>query len=490
MNFYKRFAFGLFVFCLIFARGPSAFAQQQQLPHFFPKGVVETSDPATQWQEWLRYYNAAAQKLAYGFGNWPGFVIGNSIVIEKTYFGQKTKLVFDNYIREGNKIRYTFFGEQDYISEEQFNFVVDMLDRSIRTAVESNYSFWGDLEKGAIAEAVKASGQTEVEFRASLDKKDPINLDITFREMRHIPVKIEKGDFVPFREIHLGLTPEYTSVLGVTWLNTGIVYYTPVAMLRDYMMPGQRGVLAHEFVHANKKLQSIPLVWGFEADTFASIPEMLVEGNHLDVWFHGYAEDFREFIWVYSGFDFTQAREEVVKRNLMGNLEVDAKKFNEYSQKLNVVKKEFLPAFQKAIQKFYSDPIAWTALNDKTKDDNFVLKVVMASMYNPTLLGGEAPSVKWLKSNEPKINRMFDTAWEESGKPQGEQGSDEHRLSASMLMLNLVKDKYGITDSDVQKFLKLHKVSSVNDLMKWEPARLRAAVEDFIRREKVRRGIQ
>lgn len=490
MSFYKRFVLGLFVLCFILARGSNALAQQQPLPHFFPKGVVETKNPSQQWQEWLRYYNAARQKLADPHGNWPGFVIGNSIVIEKTYYGRKTRLIFDNYVHEGNKIRYTFFGEQDYITEDQFQVVMNMFDRFIKEAVEKDYGFWGDLEAGAVAEAVKVSGQTEAEFRSSLDKKDPVNPDITFREMRHIPVKIEKSDFVPFREVHLGLTPEYPSVLGVTWLNTGIVYYTPVAMVRDYLTSGQRGILAHEFVHANKKLQSIPLVWGFEADTFASIPEMLVDEDHLDVWFHSYAQDFRELIWVYSGFDFDQAREEIVKHNLMGNLEIDEKKFDEYSDKLNSVKREFLPAFKKVVRKFYSDPIVWTALNDKTGDDNFVLKVAMSAMYNPTLLGGEASTTKWLKAHEAEIRHMMDKAWEESGKPQKGMGDSGDNLGSYAILFNLVKDKYGITNQDVDKFLKLQKVSSVEELMSWEPARLRTAIEDFVAKEKLRRGVQ
>lgn len=501
MILYKQVS-GLTLAFSLFTIGLSnIYAQEEILPHFFPEGVRRTNVPAKQWQEWLIYYNAARHALADHEASWPGFVLGkDTIVLERTYFNQNVKLIFDNYVCEGKlsrqscdgKIRYHSFDGQYYVTERQFQVVVSMVDDyAIRAVEEVNYPFWNDVESLAVASAAQVAGVSEADFRKSLDREDPLNPGITFRELRHIPLKPEKKDFIPFREIHIGLTPDYPSVLGVAWLNVGVIYYTPVAMVRDYLM-NTPSVPAHEFVHANKKLQRMPLIWGFDAETMASIPEMLVEGNYLDLPFHGYASMFREFALVFYGLRFEQAMDEVIKRDYwmtMGNVVIDEDKFNALVAKWNLVKREFKKAFREVVSKFYSDPVFWTALNDKTVDNNFVFRVMMAATYNPTLLGGEETTMKKLKAREYRIKQMIDKAWEESGKPSDEMEMDHQKDNqggprVSLLFLSHIKDKYGISDELVQKFLKFHKIPSIEVLFTWEPAKLRKAIEDFIAKER------
>lgn len=492
----------LFLFCvalLLFATGASA----QSLPHFFPDGVRKNSPKAAaeQWEEWARYANATVNNL--GSEQSRNFIIGKSRFVERTYFGQKVKIVFDQHVCEtlnslndngscksGDRTRYTSFGGQYFITEKQFQELVEFTDQAVKNAVELDYAFWSQLEKDAVNIAAKADGMSEKDFREYLGRKDPLNPAMTFRDLRHIPPVVERKHFVPFRELHIGLTPEIPSVLGVAWLNTGIVYYTPVAMIRDYLMDAPV-VLAHEFVHTNKNLQGIPLVWGFDAETVASVPDMLVTNDYTDLWFHGYAENFRELIWVYFRFDFTQARKEVVRFPMVGNLRIDPVKFDEYSQKLEVAKAELRQAFKRVMAEFYSTPVWWTAMNDKLVDDNSVFRVMMASMYNPTLLGGEEATMKWLTTNQPKIERWADEAWRETGSTANDSGNNSgasieknKEKRAALLVLSHIQSAYGISDEDVTKFLKFHKVSSAQDVFNWKPAKLKKAIEDFIAHER------
>jgi len=482
----------IFVFMFVFV---SKVYPQSVLPHFFPEGVAQPSTPARQWQEWARYYNAARNALV---GDqdvvwYPGFVQGSdTIILEKTYLGQRTKVVFDNYICEGKvtrtgcdgKIRYQSFDGQHYITEAQFRVVEKMFDDfAVRAVNDINYPFWGDLEKAAVAAAAKAENVTEEEFRKHLDKEDPHNPGITFRELRHIPEKIEKKDFIPYREIHLGLTPEYSSVLGVAWLNAGVVHYTPMAMMLDYILKSPE-VLAHEFVHTNPKLQNMPLGWGLDLESMASIAEMLLDNDHLHLWRHGYAVDFREFAQVFCGFRFAQARDEITKRPAwmsMGNVIIDEEKLNEYSLKLNTCKGALRTGLKRGVEWLYSNPMYWSAMNDKTVDDNFVFRVVMSSMYNPTLLGGQDSTMRWLQAREYRIKEMMDKAWNESGSPREENNGN---MQGSIFILKQIQGIYKISDEEVQKFLKANKISSPEEIVAWEPAKLRRAFEDFIRKER------
>lgn len=504
MNFYKK------ITCLIslfFVLTSSAYAQEV-LPHFFPDGVKKNAPKAAaeQWEEWARYSNATVNNLASEQSRY--FLIGKSRFVEKTYFGQKVRVVFDQHVcetidsltdngtcKDGDRTRYTSFGGQYFITEKQFQELVDFTDKAIKGAVEIDYAFWGQLERDAVAIAAKADGKTEDEFRKYLERKDPLNPSMTFRDLRHIPPILEHKDFIPFRELHIGLTPEIPSVLGVAWLNTGIVYYTPVAIIRDYLMDSPV-VLAHELVHTNRKLQGVPLVWGFDAETMASVPDMLVASDYLDLQQHSYASNFRELIWVYFRFDFEQAQKEIVKNILVGNLQIDRQKFDEYSQKLEVAKAELRNAFKKVMAEFYSAPVWWTALNDKLADNNSVFRIMMASMYNPTLLGGEEATIKWLKSNEYKIKRWSNEAWDKSGSTAngvsaGAAVSEEDReRRASLLVLSHIQSLYGVSDENISSFLKFHKISSLKELFTWGPDKLKKAIKEFIASERRERRMQ
>lgn len=510
MNLYKKFT-RLILSFLLFIFASSAYAQEA-LPHFFPEGVRKNSSKsaAEQWEEWARYANATVNNLASEQGRY--FIIGKSRFVEKTYFGQKVKIVFDQHVCEdigsltdsgacksGERTRYTSFGGQYFVTEKQFQELVEFTDRAVKNAIELDQAFWSQLEQEAVTIAAKADGKTEKEFREYLKRKDPLNPSMTFRDLRHIPPIVERKDFVPFRELHIGVTPDFPSVLGVAWLNAGIVYYTPVAMIRDYLMDTSV-ILAHEFVHTNKNLQGIPLAWGFDVETMASIPDMLVTNDYLDMWNHGYAAHFRELIWVYFRFDFEQAKKEVVKTSLMGNLRIDRMKFEEYSQKLEVAKAELRAAFKKIVAEFYSTSVWWTALNEKLVDDNSVFRVMMASMYNPTLLGGEEATTRWRITNEDKIKRWANEAWTKSGNDAANKNNTNAAVTAvtreeskdrrvALLVLSQIQALYGVSDEDVSRFLKFHKVSSPEELFTWGPGKLRNAIEDFIVNERrERRG--
>jgi hypothetical protein len=243
----------------------------------------------------------------------------------------------------------------------------------------------------------------------------------------------------------------------------------------------------------------MPLGWGLDLELMASISEMLLENDHLHLWNHGYAVEFREWTQVFFGFRFEQARDEIVKRPAwmsMGNIVIDEEKFNEYSLKLNLGKQALKAALKTGVEWLYSNPLYWSAMNDKTVDNNFVFRVALAATYNPTLLGGEEATTRWLEARKYRIKEMIDKAWEESGKPSGDNNMNSQEIEEARrnmrvaIIFSQIQNIHGISDEEVQKFLRANKVSSAEDLLAWEPARLRQAIEDFIKKERQTRRLQ
>ncbi len=415
----------LFLLSICVSAIPSHAKDKRELPHYFPAGVIQTTDPVKQLQEYVRYLAATREKL--NGAESPSIAGSDSISLETDLESTssalnsekptKMKLVLDHYVRLSDGcIRVTFSNDQKCITEQQLKVVVDDLLAATKEAADLNYEFYNLVADIAIKVRAEKLGIPENQFKKVLDMKVPGYLHgITFRELHYLPKPMRRSDFVP-RELHLGYTPQ--GVLGMAWLNTGVVYYSPQARVIDYLTKKPK-VLQHEFVHNNINLQRFPLSEGFDVELMASIPEVLYDENQIDLFFHGYVGVPRELIRIYFGFNFVQARKEMFQYDLGGNVVINEKKFQEYSEKLLMIKEELREFFRNTvIPEFYSDPVWWSAMNEKRADRNSLFRIMMAAHYNPTILGSEKETMKWLEAREEEIREMSKKAFESSGLPE------------------------------------------------------------------------
>jgi hypothetical protein len=411
--------------CISVSAIPVCAKEQQELPHYFPPGVIQSTDAVRQLQEYSRYLTATRERL--NGAESPAIAGSDSISIETDLESTssalnrdtptKMRLVLDHYVRlPDGCIRVTFGNDQKCITEHQLQVVVNDLLATVREAANLNFEYYSkELMDRAVQVRAEKLGIEERLLRKLLDMKIPgYKHGITFRELHYLPKPMRRSDFIP-RELHLGYTPQ--GVLGMAWLNTGVVYYSPQARIVDYLTKKPK-VLQHEMVHNNINLQKFPLSEGFDVELMASIPEVLYDENQIDLFFHGYVAVPRELIRIYFGFDFAQARKDIFQYDLGGNLVIDEQKFREYAQKLILVKEELRGFFRDVIiPEFYSDPVWWSAMNEKRVDRNSLLRIMMAAQYNPTILGNEMDTMKWLEAREEEIREMAKTAFEISGTP-------------------------------------------------------------------------
>jgi hypothetical protein len=430
---------GFLGFALLFAS--STLAQSSAtLPSYFPPGITKTTDSFGQRQEIVRALMATRLcNQGYGAGPINTYVEPNShsfttnIVSTSsiTEPNAKMRVVLDHYVDQADgSVRVTTLCEQKIITAAQ-----EAIDQADLIAValagaHADFVFYEMVVNWAIEARAEKLGISKADLIAQLDEKVP-GYDITFRELHRLPKPMRESDFIP-RELHLGYNTSLHGILGVTWLNTGIIYYNPEARMIDYISETP-AVMGHEMVHVNVNLEKFPMSQIFDAEFMACLPEMIVWENQTDLPDHGYLEELRELDEIYYSFDFKQMEKDIFKYDLEGNTVYDIPKYKYYYDQLQVIKKENLNFFQHvAIPEFYSDPIWWGAVNKIRGDDNSVFRITMALHYNPTLLGGSQKTMEWLETHKEEILDIAKDAFKagvgEKGKAMGEMSDVSPRM--------------------------------------------------------------
>lgn len=407
---------------------------QEKLPWFFPPGVFrETDDQYDQFVELTRL-DAAVQRSYQQTSDEYGFSVdGNSLVfdtgIKSTSRLDRKEvncvLILDNYTRlkkgaDAGKVRVTWLGGQRLITDAELDVVVKSAIHQLKEAIRYDYEFYQDHHDRRLAAFATTLKMTVDEVKANLN----YNVDgsgVTWGRLNNLE-PIPESRFVPV-EYHIGFTPDYYGVLGLTLLNTGIVYYNPQAWLHDYLH-GKPLILMHELVHNNGSLQSYPLTSGFDPELLAMIPEGLDPNNQFYMMFHGYFTVARRLGHIYTGFDFEEARRQIINDNLAGNFRISRQKYNELCAKIVLIQRRWSQFFkERALPEFYGHQHWFMAMNEKLQEPNGWLWIMMAKEFSPVILddlqGKSAPGVetmKWLKANEPEIRRMAEAAYKKSGE--------------------------------------------------------------------------
>lgn len=421
---------------------------RSDLPWFFPAGVISTQDPVDQMIEYEKYLLATdfcMQGRGFAVIQDPRSVrVKTNIKSTSSITNPNTnmEIVLDNYIEINNEVRVSTFCEQRFITQDQKEVVVQFMIKFVNEAADIQFNAHKNLKEGAIKSLAQQNDVSVSELKKRLNEKDSLS-GLYFWEIYGIPKDMQRSDFVP-RELHLGYMPEFHGVLGAAWLNTGLVYYNPQSAIIDYLK-GKPVILAHEFMHTNSNLQKFPFADGFDAEFFASYPMLLPEAR-VSFFFHGYLAEAREAAWVFFGFDFNQARKEIIKLNLGGNIIIDEKKYREYFEKQEVIKKEFAERFPQALEMYYSNPLWWSAFHEKLKDQVGVFKMLMAQNYDFTLLGGREKTMTRYYLKKETINEVAKEAWTELEDNSSGNPSEGVRIPDSML--NFYNQSFNTTEKE------------------------------------------
>ena len=365
----------------------------------------------------------------------------------------------------------------EIITPEQFKVVSDGLQKQAVDGAQRDYDFYVKVYNRSIEVRAQKLGIKKEELVSQLDEKVP-GYNITFRELHRIPPTEHPSDFIP-RELHLGFNPPLGGILGVTWLNTGVIYYNPDAWITD-ALNGIPKVMQHEMVHGNIAIEKWPLSQAFDVELMASLPEMLYTENETDFPSHGYAKDIRELAQIYYGMDWDAMHKQIVKFDYAGNIEYDDEKYLYYYKQIDQVKAEMMKFFvEVTIPEFYSDPIWWSAINDIRGDNNTVFRVTMADHYQICSLGGCTASAQWLEEHKDEINEIAKRAFEAGmGKNRagGNFGDSGHVTPWMLEQYNKMFTQ--AEQRNIEKYFQQHP-EQLKNLMKMSPAEAVQFVQRF-----------
>jgi hypothetical protein len=470
---------------------PTTHAQMpKETPFFFPDGIQTTTDPVLQRQEYMRYLSST---WACNQGNpngvqalipTPGSITYQTDVVSTSSVTEnpaKMKIVLDNVVRlPDGKVRVTNLCGQHYITEEQLKLVETELQQIVVTASTADNDFHKVITDLAVAARAKKLGIPKDDFEKSLDESMIDNKTITYREFNRIPKPSKASDFVP-RELHLGFNIPLGGILGVTWLNTGIIYYNPDAWMVDYLT-GRPKVMQHEMVHVNINIEKFPMTEAFDAELMADMPIVLYPENQIDLPSHGYATDLREIFKIYFNDDFQEAQKQSYKLDLAGNTVLDEEKYRFYYEQHQKVKAEMMNFFQTVtIPEFYSDIAWWSSVNDIRGDKNSVFRMTLAQHYNPTILGDSKSSLDWAEAHKELILETARQAFQ-AGLGNGQSGvdnGDDMRVHIPAYLMELYENTFTAQErAQIESYYKTHP-AELAKLKTMSPAELIQLAKQF-----------
>lgn len=467
----------------------SAASAQNQVPFFFPAGIHPTTDPVEQRQEYERlfaatwYCNQGIKDIPMTLIAEPGSISIQTDVVSTSSVTEnpaKMRIVLDHFVRQtdGN-VRVTTLCGQQIISAAQEKLVETQLKALVVKASEADNDFYNVIMNLAVGARAKKLGVSETDFRKSLDEPMLDDKHITYREFNRIPKASRASDFVP-RELHLGFNTPLAGILGVTWLNTGIIYYNPEAWMTDYLTSRPK-IMQHEMVHVNTNVEKFPMTEAFDAELLADQPIVLYPENQVDLSDHGYATDLREIFWIYFNFDFDEMTKQVYTMDLAGNRVLDEKKYRYYYEQLASVKAEALKFFQEVtIPEFYSDIAWWGSVNDIRGDKNSVFRMTLALHYNPTILGSSKESVDWAEAHREEILQTAQEGLKNAlGGSQTMGGDDDSVRHIPVYLMDLYDRTFTAQErTEIEKYYRAHP-KELGALRTMNPAQLLELVRQF-----------
>uniref|UniRef100_A0A6M3IR14 Uncharacterized protein n=1 Tax=viral metagenome TaxID=1070528 RepID=A0A6M3IR14_9ZZZZ len=371
------------------------------LPHYL-HGIKQISDfkDLSEAQRQIALITEEFRNLAY-FKNQPASnIINDSIKREYVIYGKKVTIIYHNYV-EGDKIRYydkTGFIE---LTHEDFKAVEDDLNNCLRVAAEANAKLYKDF-----SQRIESKIASILDIQDVRDKADTIipEYGIAYRDVFGF-ADIHEADFLP-EKLYFTKIPE---ALGQCILNADIILYNPLGRVTDYII-GFPSTLAHEMVHNNPKLQSMPFAWNFDIELQTSYTQLAHNAYALiSTLFHPYLDSVRFGEKVYFSFDNKAAIYRILRDMTSSTLRLDEEALEYEIENIINTKAELVKILPDFFAEFYANRLFWIAVDKKFRNNNTWFEALMASKYEPTILRNENDENTGAKEDLIFIKKLDDS---------------------------------------------------------------------------------
>ncbi|MBI4140922.1 hypothetical protein HY485_03745 [Candidatus Woesearchaeota archaeon] len=392
---------------------------QSSRAHYL-QGIDVPDDPVKKLFEKERVYNSI--KGTYSRQRPP--IINESIQIKQTILGKNVTLTFVNYVNKGDHVvHYTSNGMQRLTYPEFQAVVQDHAAYIEESALTLEKRFKEPSKR--ILETVEANLRKAKKLPADKKLEDILNEQITgydgitVRDALLVPPPaLTAKDFLP-QQYYFGVLPTGQrggSILGVTYLNVGVVGIDPKARILDYIN-GKPTILMHEMMHANEKLQGMPLVFYFDAELYADLAE-ISNMDYLEITSHPYLDVPRQLSDTLFSFNSDLAFENVRDFAIMPGTSFEEsagyKKLRKTMHVVNDIAKKFqTKSLEEFFPEFYASPHYWITVNEFHRDGTAAFKIFFYANYEPTSLGGPEATRKFMEENKEVIKETSEQVLKE-----------------------------------------------------------------------------
>ncbi|MBI4142165.1 hypothetical protein HY484_04525 [Candidatus Woesearchaeota archaeon] len=383
--------------------------QKKTTPHYL-QGIESPTDPVKKLFEKERVYDSIS--LKYLRERTP--FINESIQVQQEILGKNITLTFVNYVNKGNHIaNYTANGIEK-LTPAEFDIVVqDHINYLTEAATLMEQRFKTPSQK--IMQAVEANLRKQKKLPDDKKLEDILNEKIqgyegiTIRDVLFVPPQtMTAKEFLP-PHYYFGTLPSSQmrgSILGVTYLNTGVVGIDPKARILDHIN-GVPIILMHEMMHNNKELQGLPLVFYFDAELYAELSQ-IANMDYLEISRHHYLEVPRRLNKLLFSFDSDLAFENVRDFTIMPGMKLEDtdnyKKLRKTISVLNNITSTLqTTALDEFFPEFYASPHYWVVVNEFHRDGAAAFKIFNYAKFEPTSLKGPEATRKFMEENRDVI---------------------------------------------------------------------------------------
>lgn len=397
--------------------------------------------------------------------------------VELTFHGHTVTLYLPTYRRNGGMVYAHSKNGVTPLTEQEFACVKADLREWIQGGIDKNYETHKVITDIAVASFAKRTGKTAEEVRGLLGKSIP-EYGTNYADVLKIPL-LEPVDFIQSIK-YIYFTPLRSCNAAVS-MNT-IVLLTPCVRRTDFIL-GHAEVVTHELIHANTKLQGYPIGWYVNVELMAALFPFLDPPTSLDTFFyHSYLMTPWEGLKVFGGFDVKKVRKEIYRYGVMGRgAALNREALTKYLPEVNRAAAWLRESATKVLGEYYSDPHVWAAINDAAYDDDMFYKVIMAKLYEPTLLDGHAKTVRFILKHADQSADVAKKALERVGKRQTSNG-DNHYRERLFQDLQEITQMLGVTPEVLERLGRMYGFHTAT-FAQMDPEILRRLIRDFLNRE-------
>ena len=403
-----------------------------------------------------------------------GANLGESI--ELAFYGHTFTLYLPMYRRSSEMVYYHTANSITPLTEQEFSCVKADLRAWIQSGIDGDFADHKMISDLAVESFAKRNKKTPDEVRDLLSKPIP-EYGTNYADVLQIP-QLEPADFI--KSIKFAYFMPMGSCNAYVFLKN-ILAFTPCVRRLDYVV-GKNEVIKHELIHANIKLQGHPISWYVNVELLAALMPFLESPTNLNTFFyHGYLSSPWEALKVFGGFDVEKIRKEIFRYELYkGGSAINREVLSKYIPEINRAAQWLRESAIKVLWEYYSDQHAWVAINNMSHDDDMAYKVIMAKLYEPTLLGGHNTTVRFILKHGDRSAEVAKRAWENVGKPLKIESDLEHKKFSDDI--KAFAKMLGLTDDIIARVGKYYGFK-VEDFKNMDLNLLRRVISDFLQRE-------